>query len=270
MTAISSDARRRGQAGQDGVDQFVGGRGPGGDADGAGQVVGEFVGRVDPEDPGTAQARATVSRARVLEELTEPMTTTASDRPAMAFRAAWRLVVAKQRSERLGIQRSGKRSLGPGHDARPLVVGEGGLGQEGHRGAGRHDGGVHVGLGLDQVDGVGGHGHGADRLLVALVADVENGVALAGADLQLVVDLGDEGADGVDDDPVEPAGVGHHLGGRAVGREHERGAGRDLVDVVDEDRRPGPGTGRRRDGCGRSRGSSRRGARRPGPSTPGP
>ena len=46
----------------------------------------------------------------MLEEFTEPITTTASDRAAITFSAAWRLVVAKHRSDRLGIQRSGNRS----------------------------------------------------------------------------------------------------------------------------------------------------------------
>ena len=157
---------------------------------------------------GQPEAPATFSRARVLEEFTEPMTTTTSDRPAMAFRAAWRLVVAKQRSERLGIQRSGKRSLGPGHDPRPLVVAEGRLGQKRHRGVRVRSRAARSTSSSDWTrrTDVGGDGHGADGLLVALVADVEDGVALAGPDLQLVVDLGDEGAHGVDDDPVAVGG----------------------------------------------------------------
>ena len=70
---------------------------------------------------------------------------------------------------------------------------------------------------------------------MAVVADVEDGVALAGPDLELVVDLGDQRADRIDHHPPVGPGRGHHLGGRAVGRQHERGAGRHLVDVVDED-----------------------------------
>jgi hypothetical protein len=119
-------------------------------------------------------------------------------------------------------------------------VAEGRLGQERHRAVRLHLGLVHLGLGLDQTDRRGGHGHGPDGLLVTLVADVENGVALAGPDLQLVVDLGDEGTDGVDDDPVQASGVGHHLGRRSVGRQHERSPGRNLVDGVDEDHPLGP------------------------------
>src|SRR5437588_7348500 len=47
----------------------------------------------------------------------------------------------------------------------------------------------------------------ADRLVVALVADVDDGVPLASADADFVVDLGDEGADGVDHTaPSDPGG----------------------------------------------------------------
>ena len=92
----------------------------------------------------------------------------------------------------------------------PLVVAQRGLGQE------RHLGVVVVGPEIVQrVDVLDplqqphrgrSHGHRPDRLLVAVVADVEHGVALAGPDPQLVVDLGNEGADGVDHHP--PAGPG--------------------------------------------------------------
>ena len=58
---------------------------------------------------GQPASTASFSRARVLEELAEPMTTMAADCGAMAISADWRLVVAKQRSERPGVQRSGKR-----------------------------------------------------------------------------------------------------------------------------------------------------------------
>jgi hypothetical protein len=78
---------------------------------------------------------------------------------------------------------------------------------------------------LDQADRLGGHGHGADRLLVAGVADVEDGVALAAADLELVVDLGHQRADGVDHHAALGPGRVDHLGRRSVGAEHERGPG---------------------------------------------
>ena len=54
---------------------------------------------------------ARAARAMVLDELADPITTTASQRSASADRAAWRLVVAKQRSERPGVQTDGNRSL---------------------------------------------------------------------------------------------------------------------------------------------------------------
>jgi hypothetical protein len=75
---------------------------------------------------------------------------------------------------------------------------------------------------------------------VAVVADVEDRVALAGPDLELVVDLGDQRAHGVDHHPPAIPGRRDHLGGRAVGRQHQGRAGRHLVHVVDEDDAPGP------------------------------
>ena len=53
---------------------------------------------------------ATRSSARVLEELADPTMTKASQRSAMAARAAWRFVVAKHRSLRPGVHMSGNRS----------------------------------------------------------------------------------------------------------------------------------------------------------------
>jgi hypothetical protein len=69
---------------------------------------------------------------------------------------------------------------------------------------------------------------------VALVADVEDREPLAGPDLHLVVDLGDQRAHGVDHEA--PAGPGRldHLGRGAVGAEHERGPRGNLRHVVDE------------------------------------
>ncbi len=160
---------------------------------------------------GHPEARATFSRARVLEEFTEPMTTTASARPAMAFRAAWRLVVAKHRSDRLGIQRSGNRSrarsMMPDHSSWLRVVWASSA-------TGRRPPSVSrssrpsTSSARTRATDAGRHRHRADRLLVALVADVEDGVALAGPDLELVVDLGDERADGVDHHPAPVAGRG--------------------------------------------------------------
>ena len=75
---------------------------------------------------GHPAARATFSRAVVLDEFAEPMTTTASASPAMALRAACLFVVAKHRSLRPGIHRSGKRaraaSLMPAHSSWFSVV----------------------------------------------------------------------------------------------------------------------------------------------------
>ena len=55
-------------------------------------------------------SEASRSRARVFDELAEPITTTASQRGAISSRADWRLVVAKHRSDRPGVHSPGKRA----------------------------------------------------------------------------------------------------------------------------------------------------------------
>ena len=179
-------------------------------------------------------SRASLSSARVFDELAEPITTMASQRSAMAPRADWRLVVAKHRSLRPGFHSSGKRSAVRSATAAQSRCEQRGLGEQGDR---LREGGQGVDLvdRLDPVDGVGRDRHRADRLLVALVADVDDLVALAGPHLHLVVDLGDERAHRVDDVAAAGPGRGHDLGGRAVGGEHDRAARRHLGDVVDED-----------------------------------
>ena len=64
-------------------------------------------------------------------------------------------------------------------------------------------------------------GHGAHSLLVAGMAHVQDGVPLAAADLELVVDLGDQRADRVDDDATLGSRRLDHLGRRAMGAEHQ-------------------------------------------------
>ncbi len=88
---------------------------------------------------------------------------------------------------------------------------------------------------LDAVDGVRGDRHGADRLLVALVADVDDLVALARSHLHLVVHLGHERAHRVDHEPTARPRRSDHFRSRAVSREHHRPAWRHFGHVVDED-----------------------------------
>ena len=88
---------------------------------------------------------------------------------------------------------------------------------------------------LDQPHRLGRHSHGPDRLLVTGVPDVEHGVALGAAHLELVMDLGHQGADGIDDHAAVGPGRPDHLGRRPVGAEHQGRARRDLAHVVDED-----------------------------------
>ena len=87
---------------------------------------------------------------------------------------------------------------------------------------------------LDTVDGFGGHRDGALGLLVAGMTHVDDVEALSGPDLHLVVDLGDQWADGVDGVAAHLLGTADDLGGRTVGRQHHRRTGGNVVDVVDE------------------------------------
>src|SRR3954452_14854271 len=84
------------------------------------------------------------------------------------------------------------------------------------------------------MDVVGRDRHRAHGFLVAFVPDVHDAVPLAGAHLHLVVHLGDERADGVDDEAALGPGRLHDLGRRSVRRQHDRPARWHLVEVVDE------------------------------------
>ena len=143
------------------------------------------------------------------------------------------MVVAKQRSLRPGIHMPGKRSWvasSTSCQSRWLSV----VWASRATGWSKPGEGGHVVDALDAVDRIGGHGHRADRLLVALVAHVDDLVALARTDLDLVVDLGDERADGVDHVAAPGAGLCHHLGGGSVRGQHEWAAGGHVAHVVDE------------------------------------
>jgi hypothetical protein len=70
---------------------------------------------------------------------------------------------------------------------------------------------------------------------VALVADIDDLVPLPRTDPDLVVDLGDQRTHRIDDIAARCDGGLHHLGGRAVGRQHDRGTRGHLGDVVHED-----------------------------------
>ncbi len=119
----------------------------------------------------------------------------------------------------------------------PLVVGQRRLGE--HRDAlgvgDLRERRVELVFAFHEVDRFGGDGERADGFVVAGVADVEDGEALAGAHLGLVVDLGDERADRVDDVAAFRGGGLDDLGRGAVGRQHQRRTGGHIGDVVDED-----------------------------------
>ena len=89
--------------------------------------------------------------------------------------------------------------------------------------------------GLDEDHLVGGFAHGADDLVVAFVADQDDGVAFPGVLDGFEVDLGHERAGGVDGAELAAPGLVADLGRDAVGAVEERGALGDFVERLDED-----------------------------------
>ena len=95
---------------------------------------------------------------------------------------------------------------------------------------------VDVGDGLDQDDVLGRLAGRPLDLLVALVADEDDRVALLGELARLDVDLGHQRAGRVDRAQVARRGVRVHARGDAVGREDDQRALGDLGLLLDEDR----------------------------------
>ena len=111
----------------------------------------------------------------------------------------------------------------------------------------------------------------AHGFVVAGVADVEDREALVGPDLRLVVHLGDERAHRVDDEPVLRRAPPATTSGAEPCAESMSGAPAGTSSTSSTNTTPERrGSARRRAGCARSRGSSRRAARRCAPSTPAP
>jgi hypothetical protein len=123
-------------------------------------------------------------------------------------------------------------------DFGPVMLGKRRLGQVGHPVGIVDLEAVHVLLGLHQHEVVRGLAHRALDLLVALVADEHDRVALRGELLRLHVHLRDERAGGVDRLQAAGAGVGVHGGRHAVGREDDRLALGHLGLLLHEDRAP--------------------------------
>ena len=96
---------------------------------------------------------------------------------------------------------------------------------------------VDVGDRLDEHDRLGRLAHRALDLLVAVVADQHDRVALAGELDGLAMDLGDERAGGVDRLQVAALGVGVDGRRDAVGAEdRDRALGDRVAELLDEDR----------------------------------
>ncbi len=98
----------------------------------------------------------------------------------------------------------------------------------------------HVGEGFHQLHPTGPGGvapaltHGAFHLGVAAVADEDGLLAILAVSGDLQVDLGHQGAGGVEDTQVAPGGLCTHLLGHPVGTEDDRGPVRDLVQFFDK------------------------------------
>ena len=227
------DAVCRVECGEHRVDDLVGGRGSGGDADRAGEVVGEFVGPVDPDHPWAAG---------LLGQLDEGPGVGAvgradhDDGVAVADQVEQRpLAVGGGEAEVATARRPQGRPafVGGIQDTGPVAVAERRLGEDRHVFAEVGEC-VDLGGGFDAVHGLGCHGDGAHRLLVALVAYVDDLEALAGTGLDLVVDLGDERADRIDRVAADVVCPPDDVGGRTVGGEHDRCTVGDFGDVLDE------------------------------------
>ena len=96
--------------------------------------------------------------------------------------------------------------------------------------------------GLDQDHLVGRLAHGADDLVVPLVADQDDGVAFLGVADRLEMDLDDQRAGGVDGQQSSPAGLVADLRRDAVGAVEQGRAFGDLVERFDEDGAAAGGT----------------------------
>jgi hypothetical protein len=86
-----------------------------------------------------------------------------------------------------------------------------------------------------------GLAHGAFHFGVAVVADHDDLAALLAHLGHFHVHLGDQRAGGVEDAQAARIRLGAHRLGHAVGREHQRIAGRHFAQVLDEDRALGAG-----------------------------
>ena len=83
---------------------------------------------------------------------------------------------------------------------------------------------IDLGHRADQLDRLGRLAHRADDLLVALVSDQDDRIALGGVFARLGVHLGDQRAGRVQHVQLPLAAALVHLGGDSVGRQHHHGA----------------------------------------------
>ena len=94
--------------------------------------------------------------------------------------------------------------------------------------------------GAHEVDPVRCLPHGANHLVVAVMANEDDVVAFGGEAADLQMYLGDQGAGGVDDLEIARPGLLPDCRGDPVGGEDDPAAGRHFIEVLDKNDPPLP------------------------------
>ena len=229
-----SNAVERGQTLDDRLDEFLARRCACGDSDRSRQIIGELVGGVDSQHlRASALFGETGQRHRVRR-----VRRTNHDH-GIAFGRnpdQGTLPVGRGKAE---IAATRRPHFWPSLDGRvlnrgPVPVAQRGLGEQCGRAVDCWEC-LDLGNRLDSMDCFGGDGHRADRFFMSLVTNVDNLISLTGANLDLVVDLGDEWADRVHHVPAGIDGGLDDLWCGSMCRQHDGRACRNVGDVIDED-----------------------------------
>ena len=219
-------------------DELLGGAGTGGDPDGLGALepfLLDLVGEVDQVRSGTVLASHLDEANRVRRVRRADH----EDQVALAGELLdGLLAVGRRVTDVVGLRTGHVREplLERVDDRAGLVDRKGRLGDVGDPVRVIDLEGLDVGLGLDEHDVVGRLAGGSLDLLVAVVADEDDRVAVSGELARLDVDLGDEGAGRVDRPELARLGVLVHRGRDPVRGEDDHRALGDLGLLVDEDR----------------------------------
>ena len=218
-------------------DETIGGRGTGGDTDDAAEIIRKLGGLIHPDHSWAPRVGRDLGKRNGVRGIGgadhHHDVCSAGDGSQCSLSVGGRETqVAPIRHPEVGETCS--RHL---HQIPPLIVAQGRLSEERHgcSGRNRRSSAFEIRFRLDEVHDIWRHCHRADGLFMSGMADIEDLVALPRPNLELMMHLGDQRADRINDDaPVLSSGL-DHCRGRAMGAEHQRGPGGDLVDVVDED-----------------------------------